>query len=160
MANKNQSNVRMAKEGSNKTTSAGGRGRGGNRKPPRKPAQILPDPEVLEGYDYVVEGSAKEIISMFKAEQAHRHQWERRSLRVHMISTILGQILGFFIAAAIFASAAIIGMYGDATIGAFVWVFGMAIITMATLVWWYAKSLGQRPLFARPNMRASYRPEK
>lgn len=153
--------VKMAKQSEQKTTQAGSRNQGGNRRPARKkPVQILPDAEVLEGYNYVVEGSAQVIINMFKAEQEHRHQWERRSLKVHMVSTILGQLLGFLIAVAIFASAAIIGIHGDATIGAFVWVFGMAIVTMATLVWWYAKSLGQRPLFARPNMRASYRPEK
>lgn len=134
--------------------------RGKPQQQQRKSFDILPDPELLEGYDYVVEGSAKEIIAMFRAEQAHRHQWEDRSLKIHAYSTVLGQILGFVIAASIFISAAVIGIYGDATIGAFVWVFGMAIITMAALVWWYAKSLGQRPLFARPAMRASFRPEK
>jgi uncharacterized membrane protein len=130
------------------------------KRPPRKNIEILPDPEILEAYDYIVEGSAKEIIDMFRAEQAHRHLWENRSLKVHLFSTLLGQCLGFLIAIAIFISATIIGMYGDATIGAFIWVFGMAIVTMSALVWWYAKSLGQRPLFARPNLRASYRPEK
>jgi uncharacterized membrane protein len=130
------------------------------KRPPRKNIEILPDPEILEAYDYIVEGSAKEIIDMFRAEQAHRHLWENRSLKVHLFSTLLGQCLGFLIAIAIFISATIIGMYGYATIGAFIWVFGMAIVTMSALVWWYAKSLGQRPLFARPNLRASYRPEK
>ncbi len=127
---------------------------------PRKPVEILPDPELLEAYDYIVEGSASQILAMFQAEQSHRHAWENRSLKVHLFSTILGQCLGFLIAIAIFVSATIIGMYGDATIGAFIWVFGMAIVTMSALVWWYAKSLGQRPLFARPSLRASYRPEK
>ncbi len=127
---------------------------------PRKNIEILPDPEILEAYDYIVEGSAKEIIDMFRSEQKHRHLWENRSLKVHLFSTLLGQCLGFLIAIAIFISATIIGMYGDATIGAFIWVFGMAIVTMSALVWWYAKSLGQRPLFARPNLRANYRPEK
>ncbi len=132
------------------------------RKPnaPRKNIEILPDPEMLEAYDYVVEGSAQQILDMFAKEQQQRHQWENRSLKVHLFSTILGQILGFIIAIAIFASATIIGLYGDAAIGAFIWVFGMAIVTMSALVWWYAKSLGQRPLFARPSLRASYRPEK
>jgi uncharacterized membrane protein len=127
---------------------------------PRKTVDVLPDPEILEAYNYVVEGSASDIIEMFKAEQRQRHQWENRSLKIHLWSTILGQVLGFFIAVSIFVSAAIIGIYGDATIGAFVWVFGLAIVTMAALVWWYAKSLGQRPLFARPALRASFRPEK
>lgn len=138
---------------------AGGR-KGGGHKPPRKNIDVLPDPEILEAYNYIVDGSAREIIDMFKAEQKQRHQWENRSLKVHLWSTILGQVLGFFIAVSIFVSAAIIGIYGDATIGAFVWVFGLAIVTMAALVWWYAKSLGQRPLFARPALRASFRPEK
>lgn len=127
---------------------------------PRKSVEILPSPEVLEAYDYIVEGSAKEILAMFRAEQQHRHQWESRSLKVHLFSTLLGQLLGFLIAVAIFISATVIGIYGDATIGAFIWVFGMAIVTMSALVWWYAKSLGQRALFARPNLRTSYRPEK
>lgn len=139
------------------TQSAGGRQ---PRNKPRRTVDVLPDPEVLEAYDYVVEGSARELIEMFKAEQRQRHQWENRSLKIHLWSTILGQVLGFFIAVSIFVSAAIIGIYGDATIGAFVWVFGLAIVTMAALVWWYAKSLGQRPLFARPALRASFRPEK
>jgi len=142
-----------------RTESAGGRQQQPQRKQ-RQGGDILPDPEVLEAYNYVVEGSAKDIIDMFKTEQAHRHQWEHRALRVHTFSTVLGQILGFLIAAAIFGSATIIGIHGDATIGAFIWVFGMALVTMAALVWWYAKSLGQRPLFARPAMRASFRPEK
>jgi len=131
-----------------------------DREQPRRKIDILPDPEILESYNYVVEGSASRIIAMFESEQEHRHQWENRALKVHVFSTILGQLLGFFIAVAIFVSAGVIGMFGDSTIGAFVWVFGMAIVTMAALVWWYAKSLGQRPLFARPAMRTSFRPEK
>lgn len=132
----------------------------GNKKPTRRKMDILPDPEMLEAYDAIVDGSAKAIIEMFTAEQKHRHHWENRSLRVHMISTVLGQLLGFLVASAIFVSATVIGIYGDATIGAFIWVFGMALVVMAALVWWYAKSLGQRPLFARPALRTSFRPEK
>lgn len=153
-----QGGNRPQKPHDHKTDQAGGRKPQPHR--PRKPSDILPDPELLEAYNYVVDGSAKDIIEMFKSEQVHRHQWEKRALRIHMISTILGQFLGFFIAIAIFTSAAVVGVHGDSTIGAFIWVFGMAIVTMAVLVWWYAKSLGQRPLFARPAMRTSFRPEK
>ncbi len=126
----------------------------------KRKLDILPDPEILEAYDYIVEGSAKTIIEMFTNEQKHRHEWENRSLKVHMLSTVLGQVLGFVVACAIFVSATVIGIYGDATIGAFIWVFGMALVVMAALVWWYAKSIGQRPLFARPALRSSFRPEK
>lgn len=122
--------------------------------------EILPHPEVLESYNYVVEGSAKMILTMFEIEQRHRHEWETQALRVHSYSTILGQILGFLIAASVFASATVIGIFGDSGIAAFIWVFGMSIVVMAGLVWAYAKSMGQRPLFARPTMRTHFRPQK
>lgn len=122
--------------------------------------EILPHPEVLESYNYVVDGSAKMILSMFESEQKHRHEWELLALNVHKFSSMLGQILGFLIAVAVFVSATFIGIYGNTTIAAFIWVFGMSIIVMAGLVWSYAKSMGQRPLFARPSMRTHFRPEK
>lgn len=127
---------------------------------PRSEGGGLPSPEVLEAYDTVLQGSATRIIEMFEREQSHRHAWEYRALKTHQFSTLLGQLLGFLIAVAIFVSATVIGMHGNASIAAFIWVFGMAIVTMAALVWWYAKSLGQRPLFARPAMRQSFRPDK
>lgn len=131
----------------------------GNQSARRAP-EGLPSPQILEAYDAVLKGSATRIVEMFEREQLHRHQWEHRALKVHQISTILGQLLGFLIAVAIFTSATIIGMVGNANVGAFIWVFGMAIVTMAAVVWWYAKSLGQRPLFGRPAMRTSFRPDK
>ncbi len=126
----------------------------------RKAPEGLPSPEVLEAYDTVLKGSATRIIDMFEREQMHRHTWENRALKVHQVSTVLGQLLGFGIGIAIFVSAAVVGMSGNPSIAAFIWVFGLAIVTMATIVWWYAKSVGQRPLFARPQMRTNFRPEK
>lgn len=134
------------------------RGKNSNRRPGGN--NPLPHPEVLEGYDYVIEGSAERILSMFEREQRHRHEWESRALKIHSFSTVLGQILGFFIAVSVFVSAIVIGLYGDTNTAAFIWVFGLAIIVMAGLVWTYAKSMGQRPLFARPAMRQNFRPEK
>lgn len=122
--------------------------------------EILPHPEVLESYNYVVDGAAKMILTMFEMEQKHRHEWERQAIRIHSFSTILGQVLGFFIAIAVFASATFIGVYGNTLVGASIWVFGMSIVVMAGLVWAYAKSMGQRPLFARPTMRTHFRPQK
>ena len=122
--------------------------------------EALPHPEILEGYDYVVEGSAERILAMFEQEQKHRHHWERSTLRIHQVSTLLGQLLGFGIAVAVFASATIIGLYGNGTAAAFIWVFGMAVVVMAGLVWTYAKSMGQRPLFSRPTMRTHFHPQK
>ena len=144
-----------------KTTRTGGHYNRGNReRMQNRTVEILPHPEVLESYNYVVDGSAKMILTMFEMEQKHRHEWEKQALRVHGTSSLVGQILGFFIAVAVFVSATVIGMYGNSTIAATIWVFGMAIIVMAGLVWAYAKSMGQRPLFARPTMRTHFRPQK
>lgn len=126
----------------------------------RKAPEGLPSPEMLESYDTVLKGSATRIIDMFEREQLHRHAWENRALKVHQVSTVLGQLLGFGIGIAIFVSAGVVGMSGNPSIAAFIWVFGLAIVTMAAIVWWYAKSLGQRPLFGRPQMRTSFRAEK
>ena len=122
--------------------------------------EILPHPEVLESYNYVVDGSAKMILTMFEIEQKHRHEWETQALRIHSYSTILGQVLGFLIAISVFVSASVIGMYGNTTVAAFVWIFGLSIVVMAGLVWAYAKSMGQRPIFGRPTMRTHFRPHK
>ena len=132
----------------------------GNTKQGPRVVEVLPHPEVLESYNYIVDGSAQMILSMFEQEQKHRHVWETTSLKIYATSSIIGQLLGFFIAVAVFVSASVIGIYGDGNIAAFIWVFGMAIIVMAGLVWAYAKSMGQRPLFARPTMRTHYRPQK
>lgn len=129
----------------------------GNYQP--KPVEILPDPTILESYDYVVEGAAAQILHMFELEQKHRHEWEIQALKSYTISSIFGQVLGFVIAISVFGSAAVIGLYGDSAIASFVWVFGMSIIMMSGLVWTYAKSMGQRPLFGRPSFRRHFRAE-
>ena len=134
-----------------------------HRQPPhaaRKTIDIMPSPELLEAYDYVVEGSAQQIMDMFTREQQHRHEWELKALKTHHSSTLLGQLLGFLICVSVFISASIIGIYGDKTIAAVIWVFGLAIIVMSGMVWMYAKTLGQRPLFGRPQMRSHFRPAK
>ncbi|MCE2926466.1 MAG: DUF2335 domain-containing protein [Rickettsiales bacterium] len=138
----------------------GYRQNGGKDRVQNRTVEILPHPEVLESYNYVVDGSAKMILTMFEIEQKHRHEWEMQAIKVHRTSTVLGQILGFLIAVSIFISATVIGMYGHTTIAATIWVFGMSIVVMAGMVWAYAKSMGQRPLFARPTMRTHFRPQK
>ena len=124
-----------------------------------KPVEMLPDPSVLESYNYVVPGAAEMILRMFESEQKHRHHWETQALSSYTKSNIIGQILGFLIALAVFGSAAVIGLYGNSATASLVWVFGMSIITMAGLVWAYAKSMGQRPLFGRPTFRRHFRAE-
>jgi uncharacterized membrane protein len=138
----------------------GYRQQGNRERIQNRTVEILPHPEVLESYNYVVDGSARMILTMFEIEQKHRHEWETQALRIHSYSTVIGQILGFLIAISVFVSATVIGIYGNTMIAASIWVFGMSIVVMAGLVWAYAKSMGQRPLFARPTMRTHFRPYK
>jgi len=139
-----------------RTKKAGGyRGQRGADRVVNRVVEILPHPEVLESYNYVVEGSADVIIDMFEREQKHRHEWEMQSLRFHNFATVLGQILGFFVAVAAFASATMIGVYGSATIATFIWVFAMAMVVMAGLIWAYARNMGQRVLLDNSKIQAA-----
>lgn len=161
MDNDQTANTEQADAYEKRPIKTGGyRQQGGRDRVQNRTVEILPHPEVLESYNYVVDGSAKMILTMFEIEQKHRHEWETQALSVYRFSTILGQLLGFLIAVSVFVSASIIGVYGNTTIAAVIWVFGMSIVVMAGLVWAYAKSMGQRPLFARPTMRTHFRPQK
>ncbi len=160
--NANESSGREPRTPDQRTYKTGGyrQPQGGRDRVQNRTVEILPHPEVLESYNYVVEGSAKLILTMFEIEQKHRHEWEIKALRIHSYSTVLGQVLGFLIALSVFVSASVIGIYGNTTVSAFIWIFGLSIVVMAGLVWAYAKSMGQRPLFARPTMRTHFRPQK
>ena len=46
----------------------------GRERVQNRTVEILPHPEVLESYNYVVDGSAKMILTMFETEQKHRHE--------------------------------------------------------------------------------------
>ena len=107
--------------------------------------EILPHPDVLESYNYVVEGSAEMILAMFDYEQQHRHEMEMQSLRLHSFATTLGQILGFFVAMAAFASATLMGIYGSQTLAAVIWGLAAVVVVMTGLSWSYMRSVGQNP---------------
>ncbi len=129
--------------------------RGGSRT-----SEFLPNPALLESYNLVVDGSAARIITMFETEQKHRHEWENNALKTHTASTVIGQVLGFFIAMAMFVSAAVIGMNGNSTTAALIWVFGLAIIMMGGMVWVYAKKHGATPTFCPTGNAFPFSPGK
>ena len=135
------------------TYKTGGYKQAGRERSANRTVEILPHPDVLESYNYVVDGSADMILSMFDFEQQHRHEMEMQALRIHGFATILGQILGFFVAIAAFASATMLGIYGSETIAAIIWVFAAALVVMAGLVWGYAKNLGQKSFSDRAAIR-------
>jgi len=53
---------------------------------------FLPDPEVLENYNYVVEGSAARILAMVEMEQKHRQQFELNQQKMVAMSTFAGSV--------------------------------------------------------------------
>lgn len=108
--------------------------------------EILPSPEILESYNYVVEGSAAKIIDMFEREQLQRHEWENQALKVHALSTVLGQILGFAVAGYAISVSAYLGLQGEVLLaGAFLGAF-----VVASLGWAYVRSIASRQYGGRP----------
>lgn len=126
----------------------------------RAPVDALPHPEIIEAYDCIVPGAAKQIMMMFEMEQKHRHEWERQALKTHATTTILGQIMGFLIVVSVFASATFIGLQGDKVIATFIWVVAMAVVIVAGIISFYARTMGNKSAFGRPTFRQQFRAEK
>jgi len=59
----------------------------------------MPPPEILQGYEDVVPGLARQIAKMAIDEQQHRHQWERRALWNDIFAQSGGLWLGWLLAA-------------------------------------------------------------
>ena len=55
----------------------------------------IPSPEVIEGYEKVLVGSADRIIKMAEKEQDHRHQFQIRNQTHQATLTFMGQVFAF-----------------------------------------------------------------
>lgn len=85
----------------------------------------VPPPNVLKGYDDVVEGGAKWLLDYTKNEQSYRHKMDRKELFYYS----MGQIFGFIIG--------LIGIGGGiylATTGAEWFGFGTFFTSLVSLV--------------------------
>lgn len=100
-------------------------------KPVEKAADFLPHPEVLEAYNYVIEGSAERIISMIEKEQAHRHALENRQVSVMQAGLLFGQLLAAGVAIAVLVLTGMLVMNDQGPMGAFFGVVGLACMTVA-----------------------------
>lgn len=107
--NKNYSNTRRRPRGNNnsqdgvrqnnKPRNNDNQSRGGGS---RNTAQsFLPEPSVLQEYEYATEGAAKRILDMAELEQERRNAWEDEYLRFHKKSLRIGQFLGFLLLVAV-----------------------------------------------------------
>ena len=54
----------------------------------------VPPPEILKGYDQVIDGGAKWLMEYTKDEQQHRHRMDRKELNYYMAGQVFGFVLG------------------------------------------------------------------
>lgn len=107
----------------------------------QKSVELLPDPEVLESYNYVIEGAGERILEMFEKEQQHRHEWEDQALKVHAFNSVLAQMLGFLVMMVALGASIYFGRKGDYTMAVFLGVF-----SFSSLIWAYIRTVNRRPL--------------
>ena len=56
---------------------------------------LLPSAAALHEFEYAVEGGAERLLNIAKAEQEHRHAWEKHALNSQIKSQRLGLLFGF-----------------------------------------------------------------
>lgn len=86
----------------------------------------IPPPEVLEGYERIVSGSAKLIFDNFEAESTHRRKLESEASNRDSFRSIAGMIAGFVVALLLIAAAVYTIREGHPGPGATIIVGGLA----------------------------------
>ncbi|MEA3277059.1 MAG: DUF2335 domain-containing protein [Pseudomonadota bacterium] len=92
----------------------------------------LPPPEILQHYKEIEPDFPERILRLTEGEAAHRRELNMKALGVDRLETVLGQVFGFLVALAAFATAGVLGylghpaastIVGGATIGGLVAAF-------------------------------------
>jgi uncharacterized membrane protein len=60
-------------------------------------SSLIPDPEIIAGYEHVLPGAADRILKMAETEQQHIHGVQTRNQSHVAIIAILGQVFGLLI---------------------------------------------------------------
>lgn len=90
---------------------------------------LLPAADVIQEYEYALEGSGDRLLAMAESEQQHRQAWENHYLRSQIKSQRIGQLFGLAIA---FATIAVVVSFANAGQEILATVFGTAVfIAMA-----------------------------
>ena len=95
---------------------------------------FLPDPEVLENYNYVVEGSAERIIKLIEGEQQHRHKFELNQQKYVAAAQILGIFAVMLIAYALIGAVIYLGTNGQFYLAVALCVAGFGYLGGAVLI--------------------------
>jgi uncharacterized membrane protein len=77
-----------------------------------KSRSILPEPSVLQEYEYALDGAADRIIKMAEDEQKRRHEWEEKYLKHYRKSKRIGQLFGFFLLAFVILAVVVLSSMG------------------------------------------------
>lgn len=107
------------------------KGYGFRKQKVERAADFLPDPETLEAYDYVIEGSAKVILGMIEREQQHRHQLEVRALSIQSAGLYFGQVLAGLIAGALVLAITMLGLNNQVELAVLLAILGIGGMTAA-----------------------------
>ena len=57
----------------------------------------VPHPEIIERYEKIYPGAAKQIFEEYDRQVLHRHSIERSVVRTDNIKSVLGHVLGFVV---------------------------------------------------------------
>jgi uncharacterized membrane protein len=75
-------------------------------------------PDILQGYEDIVPGSAAQIIDLFDAQSRHRMDLESRTLARDNTRSWAGLFLGFVVAITVIVGGVVAVLYGHDTAGA------------------------------------------
>lgn len=64
----------------------------------------LPHPDILEGYERIMEGSAERILAMAEKEASHRHKIEEKCIKTDSGDSLLGVVFAFLLGMSCIAS--------------------------------------------------------
>jgi uncharacterized membrane protein len=85
----------------------------------------IPPPEVLKGYNDIIENGAERILTMAEKQSTHRMQLENHAIREELKQSRLGQVFGFILGIVGFGLATFLALYGHETIAG---IFGTTTI--------------------------------
>ena len=100
----------------------------------RNPYNILPSPRILEEYDKLYPGSAKELFNMAKEEQKHRHQWQSKYLTYHNTSHRFGQFFAIIYNILILSLVTRLFIIGQSEMAVRIFSVNALLITIAILI--------------------------
>lgn len=106
----------------------------------------IPPPEILEGYNKVINNGAERIIVMAEKQSNHRMQLEDHAIKEELKQSRLGQVFGFILGIVGLGLATFLAIYDHDTIAG---IFGTTTIVGLVTVFVLGKRAQQQDLKAK-----------